>query len=120
MNREQAIEVLISRYNSGVIRGRIDDDEWLLATETAIAALREPAHEWVRTTDRLPTEAELGPCGHVRVCDKDGHTGIALYAEFRLHPREYPYWHPLLKAPQDAEKEEKDDNSHRAIQRGEA
>lgn len=58
MTREQAIEVLINRYNSGVIRGRIDDDEWRLVTETAIAALREPAHEWVRTTDRLPTEED--------------------------------------------------------------
>lgn len=43
MNREQAIEVLINRYNSGVIRGRIDDDEWRLATETALTALREKA-----------------------------------------------------------------------------
>ena len=52
MTQEQAIEVLINRYNSGVIRGRINDDEWRLATETAIAALRGP--EWVRTVDRLP------------------------------------------------------------------
>ena len=51
MNREQAIEVLINRYNSGVIRGRIDDDEWRLATDTAIAALRPE--------DRLP-------CWHCR------------------------------------------------------
>ena len=44
MNKqEQAIEVLISRYNSGVIRSRTNDDEWRLATETAIAALREKA-----------------------------------------------------------------------------
>ena len=40
MTLEQAIEVLISRYNSGVIRSRTNDDEWRLATETAIAALR--------------------------------------------------------------------------------
>jgi len=43
MTLEQAIEVLISRYNSGVIRSRTNDDEWRLATETAIAALREKA-----------------------------------------------------------------------------
>lgn len=43
MTREQAIEVLISRYNSGVIRSRTNDDEWRLATDTAIAALREKA-----------------------------------------------------------------------------
>jgi hypothetical protein len=43
MTLEQAIEVLICRYNSGVIRSRTNDDEWRLATETAIAALREKA-----------------------------------------------------------------------------
>ena len=42
MTLEQAIEVLISRYNSGVIRSRTNDDEWRLATDTVIAALRGP------------------------------------------------------------------------------
>ena len=42
MTREQAIEVLISRYNSGVIRSRTNDDEWRLATDTVIVALRGP------------------------------------------------------------------------------
>ena len=42
MTQEQAIEVLINRYNSGVIRSRTNDDEWRLATDTAIAALRGP------------------------------------------------------------------------------
>jgi hypothetical protein len=40
MTLEQAIEVLISRYNSSVIRSRTNDDEWRLATDTIIAALR--------------------------------------------------------------------------------
>ena len=53
MTLEQAIEVLISRYNSGVIRSRTNDDEWRLATETAIAALRP-------TSD---PETGLVPCG---------------------------------------------------------
>lgn len=39
MTREQAIEVLKNRYYSGVTRSR-PDDEWRLATDTAIAALR--------------------------------------------------------------------------------
>lgn len=42
MTLEQAIEVLISRYNNGVIRSRTNDDEWRLATDTVIAALRGP------------------------------------------------------------------------------
>ena len=41
MTREEAIEVLIDRYNSGVIRSRTNDDEWRLATDTAIVALRD-------------------------------------------------------------------------------
>jgi len=49
-----------------------DDDGWrksvqeqLEATNIAIAALREPAHEWVRTTDRLPVveQVVVGLCG---------------------------------------------------------
>lgn len=47
MIREQAIEVLKNRYYSGVTRSRPDDDEWRLATDTVIAALREKAErEW--------------------------------------------------------------------------
>ena len=42
MTLEQALEVLISRYNSGVIRSRTNDDEWRLATDTVIVALRGP------------------------------------------------------------------------------
>ena len=42
MTLEQAMEVLISRYNSGVIRSRTNDDEWRLATDTVIVALRGP------------------------------------------------------------------------------
>ena len=53
MTREQAIEVLIDRYNSSVIRGRIDD-EWRLATDTAIAALRGPEPD---------PDTGLVPCG---------------------------------------------------------
>ena len=54
MTREQAIEVLISRYNSSVIRSRTNDDEWRLATDTAIAALRGPQPD---------PDTGLVPCG---------------------------------------------------------
>ena len=53
MTLEQAIEVLIDRYNSGVIRGRIDG-EWRLATDTVIAALRGP---------QADPDTGLVPCG---------------------------------------------------------
>lgn len=92
MTREQAIEVLINRYNSGVIRGRIDDDEWRLATETAIAALREidamyatdnigesmvktlkqacPYCSWI-DPERLEEDEVDGPQNYCRVCGRD-------------------------------------------------
>ena len=41
MTLEQAMEVLISRYNSSVIRSRTNDDEWRLATDTVIVALKK-------------------------------------------------------------------------------
>lgn len=53
MTREQAIEVLIDRYNSGMIRGRTDD-EWRLATDTVIVALRGPEPD---------PDTGLVPCG---------------------------------------------------------
>ncbi|MDD4280523.1 MAG: hypothetical protein PHX74_12405, partial [Candidatus Sumerlaeales bacterium] len=37
---------------------RYTQEELGKALPTAIAALREPAHEWVRTTDRWPTEED--------------------------------------------------------------
>ena len=42
MTLEQAIGILISRYNSGVIRSRTNDGEWRLATDAVIVALRGP------------------------------------------------------------------------------
>ena len=56
MTPEQAIEVLTSRYYSGVTRSRTDD-EWRLATDTAIAALREKQQR------QLDPATGLVPCG---------------------------------------------------------
>ncbi|MDD4278470.1 MAG: hypothetical protein PHX74_01920 [Candidatus Sumerlaeales bacterium] len=58
MTQEQAIEVLISRYNSGVIRSRTNDDEWRLATDAVIVALLGPQPDPI---------TGLVPCG---VCGK--------------------------------------------------
>ena len=59
MTLEQAIEVLISRYNSGVIRSRTNDDEWRLATDAVIVALREKAER----ERALDPDTGLVPCG---------------------------------------------------------
>ena len=56
MTLEQAIGILIGRYNSSVIRSRTNDDEWRLATDTVIAALRGPEPD-------PDTETGLVPCG---------------------------------------------------------
>ncbi|MDD4280081.1 MAG: hypothetical protein PHX74_10145 [Candidatus Sumerlaeales bacterium] len=120
MNREEAIEVLIDRYNSGVIRSRTNDDEWRLATETVIDALLEPTHEWVRTTDRLPTEEDA-----IEVHDEWGFThqevavlssgwpfealvkdipamlpGIMDIETIENKTTTFPYWMPLPKPPE--------------------
>ena len=120
MTLEQAIEVLISRYNSSVIRSRTNDDEWRLATDTVIAALREPAHEWVRTADRLPTEEDAievhdeWGCTHKEVAclatgwpfealvkDKAAYVpGMMEIETIKQRAKQFPYWMPLPKLPE--------------------
>lgn len=91
MTREQAIEVLKNRYYSGVTRSR-GDDEWRLATDTAIDALREidamyatdnigesmvktlkqacPYCSWI-DPERLEEDEVDGPQNYCRVCGRD-------------------------------------------------
>ena len=66
MTLEQAMEVLISRYNSGVIRSRTNDGEWRLATDAVIVALRGPEPD---------PETGLVPCGcggKAEICGSSG------------------------------------------------
>ena len=98
MTLEQAIEVLIDRYNSSVIRSRTNDDEWRLATDTAIAALRLLG--WVRTADRLPEGDE-----HDGILGLYNGPGYLLYDSVRIgwlrsHPEMYVYWTHLPKKPE--------------------
>ena len=75
MTREQAIEVLKNRYYSGVTRSR-GDDEWRLATDTVIVALREKQQrekgcrycEWIDIT--RAHEDEDGPLNYCRACGR--------------------------------------------------
>lgn len=55
MTREEHIAAL-EKYRDGILSGGISVpyDDLMIALDASIAALREPAHEWVRTTDRLP------------------------------------------------------------------
>ena len=61
MTLEQAIGILIGRYNSSVMRSRTNDDEWRLATDTVIAALRGPQPDPI--TGLVP----CGWCGPERI-----------------------------------------------------
>ena len=104
MTREQAIEVLISRYNSGVIRSRTNDEEWRLATYTAIAALRGP--EWVRTADRLPEAADgiTGATGEpevLTICEfaHGWFPEVIRVSKVVRMPKYYRYWMPMPEPP---------------------
>ena len=127
--REQAIEVLQAKIDS------IEDDQAysqlsksmyedgyrrIDACKAAIAALREPAHEWVRTTDRLPTEEDA-----IEVHNEWGFThkevavlssgwpfealvkdipamlpGIMDIETIENKTTTFPYWMPLPKPPE--------------------
>ena len=101
MTREEAIEVLRNRYYSGVTRSRTDD-EWRMATDTAISALRQPG--WVRTAERLPEGGEMelvqGAYQH-REWGFMLHEIIAI-GWLKSHPEMYPYWMPLPPLPESA------------------
>ena len=96
MTREQAIEVLISRYNSGVIRSRTNDDEWRLATDTAIAALRG----WVRTEDRLPENGDDWVVGLFLLDDGRTIPDTVPSGTVKRQIKMCPYWIPLPKLPE--------------------
>ena len=84
------------------------------------AALREPAHEWVRTADRLPTEEDAievhdeWGCTHKEVAclatgwpfealvkDKAAYVpGMMEIETIKQRAKQFPYWMPLPKLPE--------------------
>ena len=110
VEREQAIEVLQAKIDS------IEDDQAysqlsksmyedgyrrIDACKAAIAALREP--EWVRTADRLPTEADAGVDEKILTIYDDGETrvmGTDYWAYVAMVPEVFPYWLPVPKLPE--------------------
>ena len=107
------------------------------AINIAIAILREPAHEWVRTTDRLPTEEDA-----IEVHDEWGFThkevavlssgwpfealvkdipamlpGIMDIETIENKTTTFPYWMPLPKLPEveGMTQEQRDDARYEAI-----
>ena len=121
MTRVEAAAVL-----DAMIFGTYPDDDITIekiemeAVRFAIAILREPAHEWVRTTDRLPTEEDA-----IEVHDEWGFThkevavlssgwpfealvkdipamlpGIMDIETIENKTTTFPYWMPLPKLPE--------------------
>ena len=95
--REQAAEVL-EKFQNGIYGhgGKVG-----LAIDIAIAALREP--EWVRTVDRLPTEADAGVDEKILTIYDDGETrvmGTDYWAYVAMVPEMFPYWLPVPKLPE--------------------
>jgi hypothetical protein len=103
MTREEAADVL-----SDMIYGLYPDDditvdeEKIGAVRLAIAAL--PGPEWVRTADRLPTEADAGYNEVVVVAlyrNSDTETvGCDYWKYVAKNPEYFPYWMPLPKLPE--------------------
>ena len=64
------------------------------------AALRSP---WVKTSDRLPTEADAGVDEKILTIYDDGETrvmGTDYWAYVAMVPERFPYWLPVPKLPE--------------------
>ena len=64
------------------------------------AALRSP---WVKTSDRLPTEADAGVDEEIVTIYDDGDTrmmGVDYWKWVALVPGRFPYWLPIPKLPE--------------------
>jgi hypothetical protein len=59
--------------------------------------------EWVRTADRLPTEADAGYNEEVVTFYRDTETemvGCDYWKHVAKYPENFPYWMPLPKLPE--------------------
>jgi hypothetical protein len=59
---------------------------------------------WVKTADRLPTEADAGIDGMVAFCYRDNWDCFNRLEKWSdISPQKYTYWHRMLKAPRSEE-----------------
>ena len=108
MTREQAIESLSwlkARLSIGLggmdklsphYKDMVDEVQ---SIALAIAALRG----WVRTADRLPTEADAGVDEEILTIYDDGEKrlmGMDYWAFVAKVPERFPYWLPVPKLPE--------------------
>lgn len=91
MTLETAIEIL--QFVEGDIYERI-------AIRKVIEALSNP---WVKTSDRLPAEADAGVDEEIVTIYDDGDTrmmGVDYWKCVALVPGRFPYWLPVPKLPE--------------------
>ena len=89
MTREEAREELQWMINGSAVEAMI----------IAIAALRG----WVKTADRLPTEADAGVDEEILTIYDDGETrvmGTDYWAYVAKVPERFPYWLSVPKLPE--------------------
>ncbi len=103
MTREEAAQILDGLHELLDIE---DGKDWRVAVDAlllASAALREQAHEWVRTADRVPTEADAGVDEEILTIYDDGEKrlmGMDYWAFVAKVPERFPYWLPVPKLPE--------------------
>ena len=98
MNREQLID-----YLEFVLRpsGRAVTFTDFNLLPDILSALRGLG--WVRTADRLPTEADAGVDEEIMTIYDDGETrvmGTDYWAYVAMVPEVFPYWTPVPKLPE--------------------
>ena len=103
MTRDEAAQILDGLHELLDIE---DGKDWRVAVDAlllASAALREQAHEWVRTADRVPTEADAGVDEEILTIYDDGEKrlmGMDYWAFVAKVPERFPYWLPVPKLPE--------------------
>ena len=86
------------------------DDAAMLWPEDVIDAINQFADDtnvarspWVKTSDRLPTEADAGVDEKILTIYDDGETrvmGTDYWAYVAMVPEVFPYWTPVPKLPE--------------------
>jgi hypothetical protein len=102
MTREDAARVLRNLMDKVTIH---DVDDWQDAVNAIEVALESIySTDWVRTSERLPAEADTGDDGKI-LCVTVGVFGgtVILHVFWGIvaeHPERYPYWMPLPPLPE--------------------
>ena len=99
MTREEAAKILMNEVE-GWGDKRMPFASYITALRMGADALRSG---WVRTADRVPTEADAGVDEEILTIYDDGETrvmGADYWAYVAKVPERFPYWLPVPKLPE--------------------